>query len=98
MKQQLSVHAEYNQAEQAIEIVIRCSPGMVSIAMEAAQMQIAEVAPGGAVAPAIAPAIAPPIDEWVPAATQAPPVPIWNRPQPIPNGRVTLPMEGKFYG
>jgi hypothetical protein len=94
MKQQLSVHAEYNQAEQAIEIVIRCSPGMVSIAMEAAQMQIAEVAPGGAVAPAIAPAI----DEWVPAPTQAPPVPIWNRPQPIPNGRVTLPMEGKFYG
>ena len=90
-KQQLSVHAEYNQADEAIEIVIRCSPGMVGIAMEAAQMQIAEVAPGGAVAP--------PIEEWVPTPAQpAPVVPIWNRPQPIPNGRVTLPMEGKFYG
>lgn len=89
-KQQLSVHAHYDQAEQAIEIVIRCSPAMIGIAMEAARMQIGEIEPPGDMAPAI--------DEWVPAPTQAPPVPIWNRPQPIPNGRVTLPMEGKFYG
>lgn len=70
MKQEFSVHAEHDQAAQVVELVIRCSPNLVRMALDVALLQIEEVTPDQAPAERVA----------LPAAlnTAAPPVPTWE--------------------
>jgi hypothetical protein len=45
MKQEFSVHTDHDHAAQVVEVVIRCSPGLVRMAIDVAIVQVEEVTP-----------------------------------------------------
>ena len=54
--QEFSVRADYDEAAQVVEIVIRCSPNLIRPGMDIAAMQVQEVIPKeGAIAPPLEP-------------------------------------------
>ena len=61
--QEFSVRADYDEAANVVEILIRCSPNLIRPGMDIAAMQVQEVIPKeGAIAPPLEPPpVAPPV-------------------------------------
>lgn len=81
--QEFSVNAQYDEAAQVVEVVIRCSPNLIRAGMDIAGMQVEEVVPReGAIAPALA-AAPTHLGTTAPAQWGMANPDIWNRPEPI---------------
>ncbi|MEA5447960.1 hypothetical protein VB780_05225 [Leptolyngbya sp. CCNP1308] len=44
-RQEFSVNAHYDEANEVVEVVIRCSPNLIRAGMDIARMQVVEVVP-----------------------------------------------------
>lgn len=56
-RQEFSVNAHYDEADEVVEVVTRCSPNLIRAGMDIASMQVVEVVPEeGAIAPPLEPA------------------------------------------